>query len=170
MIETTESPVVYGLIRKRAETVGQVNALRSQLETALTDLDHLDAAIRIFKPDIDLEELPMRRVPPPHAAFRGEIQRFILHTLRTSPSPMTTHQLATAIMESRKMNTADRALHKTISQRTGHSCGRLRTHGFLLSEKANAGGLLRWQMSRKGELGDPDKGWRNGSGSVSAAP
>lgn len=166
MADTVESPVVYGLIRRRAETVGKIEALRDHLAIAMTDLDHLDATIRIFKPDIDLEELPMKRVPPPNAAFRGEVQRFLLHTLRKTTIPMTTQQLATAIMESRKLNVADKALHKQISQRTGNSLSKLRRGGFVVSERATdagRGSLLRWQLSRKGEVSDPEGGWRNGS-------
>ena len=156
--------VVHGLIEQRAKTVGEIAATQERLGRLLGDLDHLDATIRIFAPDIDLEELPMKRVPPPNAAFRGEVQRFLLHTLRTASAPMTTLQLATAVMESRKLNSADKALHRQIAQRTGHSLGKLRKGGFVQSEKANAGGLLRWQTSRKGELGNPEGGWRNGHG------
>jgi len=155
--------VVHGLIDKRAETVGRIQACRDQMAQLMADLDSLDRSIRIFEPDIDLEELPMKRVPPPNAAFRGEVQRFLLHTLRQAPSPMTTHQLATAIMEARKLNSADKGLHKQISQRTGHSLSKLRKNGFIVSEKANAGGLLRWQISRKGEVDEPSGQWRNGS-------
>lgn len=156
--------VVHGLIARRAETVGQVAAAQELLARLMADLDHLDATIRIFEPNIDLEELPMKKVPPPNAAFRGEIQRFLLHTLRNASVPMTTLQLATAIMENRNLNVADKALHRKIAQRTGHSLGKLRRNGFVQSEKANAGGLLRWQTSRKGEVSDPEGGWRNGHG------
>lgn len=150
--------VVHGLIEKRGETVAQIAAAQELLARLMGDLDHLDAAIRIFQPDIDLEELPMKRVPPPNAAFRGEVQRFLLHTLRTASAPMTTLQLATAVMESRNLNVADKMLHRKIAQRTGHSLAKLRRGGFLQSEKANAGGLLRWQLSRKGEVSDPEGG------------
>ncbi|MBC7507047.1 MAG: hypothetical protein H7267_15225 [Sandarakinorhabdus sp.] len=156
--------LVHGLIVRRASTVGEITAAQELLSRLMADLDHLDATIRIFQPDIDLEELPMKRVPPPNAAFRGEVQRFLLHTLRHASVPMTTLQLATAVMESRNLNVADKALHRKIAQRTGHSLGRLRRLGFVQSEKANAGGLLRWQTSRKGETGDPEGGWRNGHG------
>lgn len=158
--------VVHGLIEQRAVTVGKIAAAQDHIAQMMADLDALDRSIRIFEPGIDLEELPMKRVPPPNAAFRGEIQRFLLHTLRNASTALATHQLATAIMDSRKLNVTDKALHRTISQRTGHSLGKLRSGGFVLSEKANAGGLLRWQLSRRGEVGEPQGGWRNGSGAI----
>jgi hypothetical protein len=156
--------VVHGLIDKRAEVVGKIEAHRAQLAQLMADLDSLDRSIRIFQPDIDLEELPMKPVPPANAAFRGEVSRFLLSTLRASDTAMTTHELAEAIMKVRGLNVADKALHRTISVRTGHSLSGLRRKGFVHSEKATPGGLLRWQLSRRGEAGDPMGGWRNGSG------
>lgn len=155
--------VVHGLIDKRAETVGRIEALRDQLAQHMADLDSLDRTIRIFEPNIDLEELPVKPVPPANAAFRGEVQRFLLNAIRTSEAALTTLDLAKAIMEARGLNVADRALFKLVSRRTGHSLTSLRVKGFIRSEKANVGGLLRWSLTRQGEAGDPAGGWRNGS-------
>lgn len=116
----------------------------------LSGLDHVDAIIRIFKPDINLDDLPARPIPPPSAAFRGEVKRFLLHTLRHAPAPMTTHELARAIMEQRRSNVADRVLHKLVSSRTGHSFAKLRRAGLVRSERISTGALLRWQATREG--------------------
>jgi hypothetical protein len=122
-------------------------------------LDHIDATIRVFKPDIDLMDLPERPAPPPNAAFRGEVQRFLLHTLRTAGAPMTTLQLAEAVMASRGLNVADRVLAKLIGKRTGHSLARLRKQGFVTGERYSKGAELEWQLTgREGQTG-----WRNGS-------
>ncbi len=115
-----------GLIRKRAEIGGELDALQAQLEQRMADMHALDATIRIFKPDIDLEDLPMRRVPPAHAAFRGEMARFFLSTLRAAPSGLTTLEMAHAVIKARRLNPADKVLGKTILRRTGHSLTRLR--------------------------------------------
>ncbi|QXQ05472.1 hypothetical protein KX816_14670 [Sphingosinicellaceae bacterium] len=144
-----DDPVLYGLLARRAAMAGEIDALREQLGVLLSGLDHVDATIRIFKPDIDLEDLPSRPIPPPSAAFRGEVQRFLLHTLRNAPEPMNTHQLAVAIMEQRRLNTADRVLFKLISQRTGHSLSKLRRAGLVQSERFSTGALLRWQVKRE---------------------
>lgn len=155
---------VHGLLRKRAEMAGDVEAHREQLGMLLSGLDHLDAAIRIFNPAIDLEDMPERPVPPPNAAFRGEVQRFLLHTLRTSAVSMTTHDLARAVMEARRLNVADRVLFKLVSVRTGHALTKLRKRGYVLSEREGKGALLVWTLSARGASGEPVGGWRNGSG------
>ena len=36
-------------------------------------LDHLDASIRLFDPEIDFADMPVKMLPPPNAAFRGEL-------------------------------------------------------------------------------------------------
>lgn len=141
--------MIFGLLRRRADMAGEIDALREQLGVLLSGLDHVDATIRIFKPDIDLDDLPARPIPPPSAAFRGEVQRFLLHTLRHAPEPMTTHELAKAIMEQRRLNVADRVLFKLISQRTGHSLSKLRRAGLVRSERFSTGALLRWQVTRE---------------------
>jgi len=150
------------LIEKRGETVGRIEATRALLSQLMADLDSLDRAIRIFEPDIDLGGLPMKPVPPANAAFRGEVSRFLLDTLRKADTGLTTVEMARAVMATRGLNVGDKALFKTIKVRTGHSLSRLRRNGFIVSEKANAGGLLRWQLSRKGEAEDWRGEWRNG--------
>lgn len=153
--------VVHGLIDKRAELVGRIEAMQAQLAQHLADLDSVERTIRIFEPDIDLQDAPVKPVPPPNAAFRGEVQRFLLDRIRKSDVALTTHDLARAVMEARGLNTADKALFKLISVRTGHSLAKLRRNGFVTAQKANAGGLLRWQLT--GKNGEPTGRWRNGS-------
>src|SRR5881227_2625876 len=90
--------VVTGLIDKRREIAGKIEDLQVQMRQAVADLDHIEASLRIFKPDLDLEEIMPRPVPPPHAAFRGEVSRIILDTLRKSTKPLTTLQITLALM------------------------------------------------------------------------
>lgn len=71
--------VLSGLIRKRAELAGEI--------------DHLDASIRIFKPDIDLEAIKAKTVPPRHQALPGEMIRGVLTVLRESKEPLTSHEV-----------------------------------------------------------------------------
>lgn len=65
--------MALGLIAKRREIAANIEELQHQLRGAVSQLDRIDATIRIFQPDIDLCEFGARPVPPPHAAFKGEI-------------------------------------------------------------------------------------------------
>src|SRR5215208_5845642 len=93
-----------GLLRKRAEMAGQAEVVRAQLGGLLSALDHLDATIRIFNPDIDLADLPERPVPPALSGARGDLQRFLLDALRTANGPLDTFQLAERVMQMRALD------------------------------------------------------------------
>ena len=58
----SESHVVSALIRKRAELAGQIEGTQIRLRQFIIDLDNLDATLRLFAPDIDLEDI--RRACP----------------------------------------------------------------------------------------------------------
>jgi hypothetical protein len=152
---------LFGLIRKRAECGGEIDTLHAQLELRMAEMHTLDGAIRVFAPDIDLEAMPVRRVTPANACFRGEMARFFLDALRRAPDGLTTAELSTAVMSARRLNTADLVLARATLRRTGNSLKGLRNKGYLTSTKAAAGGMLRWSI---GDMaGEPVGGWRNGS-------
>jgi len=73
--------------------------------TKLIELDHLDATIRIFKPDIDSRPGP-KTVPPRHQALPGEMIG-ALTVLRESKTPLSSAATLFASWR-RVMNTADR--------------------------------------------------------------
>lgn len=136
-----------GLIRKRAELAGEAATLRDQLDAKLSALDHVDATIRVFMPDIDLDDLPQRAAPPALTGLRGEFQRFLLDALRKAEGPVTTHDLARLVMEERGMNVADRVTFKLISERTGHSLTKLRRQGRVASHRFSKGAMLEWHSA-----------------------
>lgn len=152
---------LHGLLRKRAEMARDVTALRDALADKLIALDHLDSTIRIFNPAIDLCDMPERPPTPFATGFRGELQRFLLSTLRNAPEPFDTLELATTVMEARRLDTGDRILFKLTAGRVGHCLARLRAKGWVRSDKASKGALLRWTATAR--VGEPVPEWRNGS-------
>lgn len=68
-----EPHVLTGLVAKRREIAGKIEHLQDQLRQHVIDLDHVDAAIHIFDPSIELEEIKSRPVPPRHQAFRTRV-------------------------------------------------------------------------------------------------
>jgi hypothetical protein len=67
--------IVSHLIAKRSEMAGEIEALQMRVRQMLIDLDALDSTIRVFQPDIDLEEVRPKQLPPRHAGYRGEVAR-----------------------------------------------------------------------------------------------
>ena len=74
-----EPHVVSALVKKRAELTGQIEHTQTQLRQFIIDLDNLDATIRLFVPDIDLEDIKPKPMPPRHAAYKGEISLNLSH-------------------------------------------------------------------------------------------
>ncbi len=136
-----------GLLRKRAEMAGQVEALQAQLGALIVDLSHIDAAIRVFRPDIDLADLPEGIAPAPFTGFRGEIQRFLLDVMREANGPLDTFQLAERVMRKRGLDPADRVHFKLIAKRTGYALAKLRKAGRVTSRRAHRSAPLEWQLS-----------------------
>jgi hypothetical protein len=138
--------VLSGLIRKRAEIAGQLEAAQMQVRQLIINLDSLDATIRLFAPDIDLEEIRPKPVPPRHTAFHGQVSRIILDVLRETGLPLTTKDVARHVMEARGLNVADPRLSHTILKRVGASLRNMRVRGTVRSEEG-ARRPLRWVLA-----------------------
>jgi hypothetical protein len=160
--QTMTSPVLNGLIKKRSEIAGRIQAIQEEQARLIAALDHLDCSIRLFDPEIDFQDIPVKALPPPNAAFRGEFQRSLLEYLRGQQRWLTTDDLTVKVMVQRRMNEGDRALRVLTRKRVGHALARLQRKGVVASRKAGKGALLAWKITK------PDAqlegGWRNGSG------
>ncbi len=139
--------VVTGLIEKRAELAGQLEHHQALVRQLLIDLDAVDATLRLFDPDIALEEIKPKPLPARHAAYKGEVVRLVLGTLREAKRPVTCAELTQHLMASRGMNTADRRLVRTVSKRVG-SCLRHHRNTGLLTSGKTVGGLIGWEIAR----------------------
>lgn len=136
-----------GLIRKRGELVARIQSAQRDLAELTSDLRALETTLRLFDPEMDVEALPQKRIPPAYAAFRGEMARFFLTQLRQAPQGLTTHELTLAIMADRAMDPTDKRALRLIHKRTGHSLLKLRQNGHVRSEKDDPSGMLRWWIS-----------------------
>ena len=139
----TDEHLLSGLLRKRAELAGRLEHHQATVRQLFMDLDNVDATIRMFAPDIDLDEIKPKPLPPRHAAYKGEVARIVLATLRDAKRPCSTQELAMHVMAERGMNTADKRLVKTVSKRVG-ACLRHHRNKGLLQSKAGLGQHILW--------------------------
>ncbi len=85
-----EPHVIDALRGKRSELSGIVSHLEQQIVHHRASLVHLDAAVRLFDPDLVPEEVGSRQQQPRSVWFRpGECLRLIHDVLREAPAPMT---------------------------------------------------------------------------------
>jgi hypothetical protein len=135
--------VIGGLTRKRAEIAGQIEHTQAALRKLVTELDAIDAAIRIFDPTADIATIKSKAYPPRHAAFRGEMMRHVMGCLRTASEPVTSRDIATVVMKARGLNPDDAELAVTIRKRVGACMWKLKQSGFV-REAPIAGELKGW--------------------------
>lgn len=138
--------VLHALTRKRAEIAGQIEHNQLRLRQLVVEIDHIDAAIRIFNPNIDIGSIRPKPVPPRHAAFKGEVTRLVLDTLREAAGPVTSRDIALRLMEERGLDSGDRALASIMVKRV---CACLRVHRRrgLIRSVASVGNLQGWEIA-----------------------
>lgn len=111
---------VSGLLAKRGEIAGQIEVAQIGLRRLIADLDHVDATIRLFAPELATETIKsLRVIPPQHQALRGEVKRIVLDTMREAGRPVTTGDLATRVMAARCLPADDPELRKLFVRRIG---------------------------------------------------
>src|SRR5215471_302125 len=137
--------VLSGLIAKRAELAGKIEFAQAELRQMLIDLDCLDATIRLFDPEIDLLEIKPKPLPARNQAFRGEVSRIVLGTLRKAGKPLPTHEIARHVMASRSLNTADKPLLRIISKRVNAGLRHYRQQGLIRS-LAGPNRTMLWEV------------------------
>lgn len=126
---------VHGLIAKRADIAGKIEHLQDELRTLVIDLDNLDHTIHLFDPTIELAEISKRPVPHRHQAFKGEVTRIVLTTLRNAKKPLTTHDVAQRVMSERGLDTANEKLLKLMVKRAGACMRHWEQKGVLKKEQ-----------------------------------
>lgn len=95
----------------------------------MTDLDAIDAAIRIFDPSVDTGAFANRQYPPLHAVFRGEMMRIVLEALRTGEKPVTSRRIAATVMDGPGLNKDDPKIAAMIRKRTIACMNKLKARG-----------------------------------------
>jgi len=93
-----ESHVVTGLVAKRAQLAGRIEACRQELAHLEADVGNLDGAIKLFAPDYKLEGLRAKPAGRRNRLFiQGECQRLILEIFRDAAQPLSAARLAEAL-------------------------------------------------------------------------
>ena len=92
-----------------------------------------------------MDEIKPKPLPPRHAAYKGEVARIVLSTLRDVKRPCSTQELTMHVMAVRGMNTADKRLVKTVTKRVGACLRHHRNKGALRSTKG-LGQHILWEI------------------------
>lgn len=132
-----------GLKAKHAELVHYRDQLEADIRAVTVDIDHLEAAIRIFDP----EDTPTarRRYAALHRAPKGQSTRFVLSKLREASGPLTSRQLADMWCVDRGLTAKDSTV-SMLRKRIGATLKALHNKG-LVRQTGHLDGLIGWTLA-----------------------
>ena len=94
--------VVNGLVEKRAELAGEIKAAEKNLHVMRESLSHLDATIRLLAPEVQLSRISAKRRYRRSNLFEhGELSRSVRETLRDAKAPLSSRDIAIAVLTPR---------------------------------------------------------------------
>jgi hypothetical protein len=137
--------VLSGLIRKRAELAGELEALQARVQELFAGLDSLDTTIRLFSPDAEPDAIQPKRPATRYAALPGQTSRAVVDTLREAARPLTTRDLTLHVMAARGLDGEDHNLFLTMQKRVLASLRNLRMREAVRSDR-RSGSNLRWVL------------------------
>lgn len=141
--------LLNGLVEKRAEIAGRIEANQQELRKLIVELDVVEATIRIFDPAIDMMAIHPRPVPPRHAAFKGEVVRVVFNALRDAKQPLTSRDIAKILMRERGLNVDDKDVVVMMTKRVGACLKTQKNKGYVRSLNLESSTLFGWELIRR---------------------
>lgn len=119
-----------------------VGRLEQQLADHRVSLTHLDATLRLFDPNLLLQDTdPQQRERV--SWFRpGECLRAIYDVLREAPQPLTTRDVAKRVMAAKDMTVADERTQALIQKTILASLSRAKN----TIERLEVNGVVSWRV------------------------
>ena len=136
---------VAGLEEKRRQLLSARKALEADLRKVICDLDHIDAAIRLFDPTTTASAVA--RYGMKHRAKKGTVRTHVLSMLRVADGPLTSREITRAWMTDRGLR-SDEATYVMIRKRFGACLTALKGDG-LIRPVGQDGGMKEWTLARK---------------------
>lgn len=116
-LSTYDRPnTVSGLLAKHSELMALREKYKAEIKKLTVDIDHLDAAIRLFDPNADTYAI--KEYVTKHRAEKGSVKRFVLNSFREADGPLTSRQITEAWAADRGL-AADEATLNTLRKRIG---------------------------------------------------
>jgi hypothetical protein len=140
--------VLQGLVKRRAELAGEIEATHASLRKMIDDLEKLDSVILQFDPEHNVEGIkPKAFRPPEDWAHRGEMTKGVLSILRQAVEPMTSRDIAVEMLLNRALNAQDQKLLALMVKRVGVAL-RLQRNNSVVRSLTGPGQFMLWEIDR----------------------
>ena len=138
-----EPHVMDALRGKRSELSGIVSHLEQQIVQHRASLVHLDAAMRLFDPDLAPAAIRSRSQWPRSVWFRpGECLRLSHDVLREAPLPMTTRALTEQVMGMKAITATDERSCALVQKTVLGSLSRAKA----TIQRVEIAGVVSWRI------------------------
>lgn len=141
-----DSHVVTGLVDKRREVAGVIDHHRQEMLRMADAQAHLDAAIKLFAPELDLRAVRAKEHRARNPFFlSGQAPRFILDTLWEASAPLTCRKIAERALAAEELDATAELLDALQKSRNGA----LKTPAGkgILAEGPRAGVARTWRIA-----------------------
>lgn len=119
---------IAGLVAKRDELAKLLKRIRADEKRVICDLDHIDAAIRLFDPNADTDRIV--RYPTKHRAKKGSVVRLVVRMLKEADRPLTSLDIVQQQIKERRLK-ADDATVVMLRKRVGACLTKLKNDGYV---------------------------------------
>lgn len=149
---------ISGLLRKRAELLGEAGGLRDRLAEIRNDVDALDRTLGAlgYKGDLDVDMPRQKR----EVIFgQGELTRALMRELRDADGPMTSRELANNVLALKGDDVRDRRLLTEVTKRVSKALRIQREEGRVRSSTDRLGNMLWSRRTGRSDVvapGDAD--------------
>jgi hypothetical protein len=129
----TNTHVVSALRLKRAEISGHIHDLEKRIARQRANLANLDATIKLFSPGTNPDAITPKRAYRRTRYFaHNELSRLTQDALRTASWPLTSAEIAAAVMRAKEMPAADAAFKQIVADRVLTVLRRLAKRGAVV--------------------------------------
>ncbi|MFD1704470.1 hypothetical protein ACFSCV_15790 [Methylopila henanensis] len=142
---------INGLLTKRADLFGEAERIRDRLAEIKNDVQALDRVLGSLGYVGDLDAA-MPRQKRDVLFGPGDLSRAILDTLREAPKPMTTREIAKAVLALEGRDAADRRLLSDVVKRVGKALRGI-SAGFDIRRENSASEGITWSVRARTDEG-----------------
>jgi len=136
---------IAGLQAKRCQLTRLHRQLEDEAAQLLKDIEHVDACLRLFDPEIQLMRVCFTRKHKNPPAPKGQLRRFILDQLRAADEPLTSRDLIDAWGKTH--GTPDGTVkHRYLVKRISATIQSIKSTGVLESAGSESGCKL-WRLA-----------------------
>jgi hypothetical protein len=142
----TNSHVISALRLKRAEISGHIHDLEKRVARQRANLTNLDATIKLFSPGTNPNTIPPKRAYRRTRYFaHNELSRLTQDALRTASGPLTSAEIAGAVMQAKGMPSGDAAFKGIVAARALTVLRRLAKRGAAV--KSGTSRNAQWALA-----------------------